>query len=102
EDFSAGVDYLGTMDIVDRERIGAVGICGSGGFALNAARGDVRIRAVVTVSMYDVSRISRCGWEDVMTVPERTHLLEDIAEQRWRDVDARRPALTPSFPDAMP
>lgn len=102
EDFSAGVDFLGTLDFIDRESIGAVGICGSGGFVLNAARGDVRIRAIVTASLYDVSRISRCGWEDTMTIQERGQLLEDIAKQRWRDVDTNRPALTPSFPVEMP
>lgn len=52
EDFSAGVDFLGTRSFVDREKIGAIGICGSGGFALGAAQVDTRIKAVVTASMY--------------------------------------------------
>lgn len=62
EDFSAGVDYLGTLGYVDREQIGAVGICGSGGFTLNAAQVDQRIKAVVTSAMYDISRNERNGW----------------------------------------
>ncbi len=50
EDFSAGVDFLGTLPPVDREHIGAIGICASGGFALSAAQVDTRIKAVPTAS----------------------------------------------------
>lgn len=102
EDFSAAVDYLGTLDYVDRERIGAVGLCGSGGFLINAARGDVRIRACVTAALYDISRVSRRGWGDTMTEADRAQLLADIAEQRWHDVDVNRPTLTAAFPDEVP
>ena len=56
EDFSAGVDFLGTREFVDRQKIGTLGICGSGGFSLSAAQIDPRIKAAVTVSMYDMSR----------------------------------------------
>ena len=55
ENFSAGVDYLGVQPFVDREKIGAIGICGSGGFALSAAQMDSRIKAVACASMYDMS-----------------------------------------------
>ena len=71
EDFSAGVDFLGTLPYVDRDRIGAIGICGSGGFALSAAQVDTRIRAVATAAMYDISRVNRDGWQDCMTDDER-------------------------------
>ncbi|MFT3877471.1 MAG: alpha/beta hydrolase [Propioniciclava sp.] len=98
EDFSAGVDHLGTLLYVDREKIGAVGICGSGGFSLNAAQVDQRIKAVVTSAMYDISRAQRNGWEDVTTDAERREQLAGFAEQRWADVDAGQPALTPAFP----
>lgn len=57
EDFSAGVDFLGTRPFVDRNKIGVIGICGSGGFALTAAQVDHRIKAVATASMYDMSRV---------------------------------------------
>ena len=102
EDFSAGVDFLGNLPHVDRTRIGAVGICGSGGFALSAAQVDPRIRAVATAAMYDISRVSRNGWQDSMTDDERRKRLVDLADQRWTDVDEGQPALTPTFPDEIP
>lgn len=99
EDFSAGVDHLGTVHYVDRERIGAVGICGSGGFALNAAQVDSRIKAVATSAMYDISGVARNGWQDSQSDEDRRAGLDAIAAQRWADVDAGQPALTPVFPD---
>ena len=59
EDFSAGVDYLGTLKYVDREKIGGIGICGSGGFLIGAASIDIRIKAVITVVMYDIPHLSK-------------------------------------------
>src|SRR5205823_14678237 len=61
EDFSAVVDFLGTKPFVDRERIGVIGICGSGSFGLAAAETDSRIKAVATVSMYDIGQAHRQG-----------------------------------------
>lgn len=98
EDFSAGVDFLGTRESVDRNRIGAIGICGSGAFALTAAQVDHRIRAVATVSMYDMSRVKANGWMDGMTEEQRNEHLDQLAAQRWKDVDSGAPALTPAFP----
>lgn len=102
EDFSAGVDFLGTLPYVDRQQIGAIGICGSGGFALSAAQIDPRIKAVATSAMYDISRVSRYGWMDSQPAEERRQGLRAIAAQRWRDVDAGEPALSDVFPDEMP
>jgi uncharacterized protein len=102
EDFSAGVDFLGTLPYVDRERIGAIGICGSGGFALSAARVDTRIRAIATTALYDISRLNRNGWQDGMSDEERRQTLADLASQRWADVDAGRPGLQPTFPREIP
>jgi uncharacterized protein len=102
EDFSAGVDFLGTLPNVDRERIGAIGICGSGGFALSAAQVDTRIKAVATSAMYDISRVQRNGWQDSASDDDRRKTLEDLAAQRWKDVDAGEPQLQPTFPAAIP
>ena len=63
EDFSAAVDYLGSLDNVNRDNIGILGICGWGGFALNAAVSDPRIKAVAVSTMYDMSRVAANGYE---------------------------------------
>jgi fermentation-respiration switch protein FrsA (DUF1100 family) len=102
EDFSAGVDFLGTLAYVDRGRVGAIGICGSGGFALSAARVDTRIRAVATAAMYDISGVSRNGWQNSANDEDRRKQVEEIAQQRWADVDAGEPALAWTFPEEIP
>jgi len=98
EDFSAGVDYLGTRQFVDRNKIGVIGICGSGGFALTAAQVDHRIKAVATASMYDMSRVIRYGWKDGMSDEQRNKILDQLGEQRWKDVENGGPWLPPGFP----
>lgn len=85
EDFSAAVDYLGLQSLVDRNRIGVIGICGFGGFSLSAASVDKRIKAVATTSMYDMCRVMGKGWEDKMTEEERSKMLEQMSQQRWSD-----------------
>jgi fermentation-respiration switch protein FrsA (DUF1100 family) len=93
EDFSAAVDYLGTRPFVNRKKIGAIGMCGSGGFAISAAQVDRRIKAVATVSMYDIARVAANGWMDTMTEEERNGILDNIAEQRYVDFVADQPML---------
>ena len=93
EDFSAGIDFLGTREFVDRQKIGTLGICGSGGFSLSAAQIDPRIKAAATVSMYDMSRCIRNGFGDSMTKEQRDAMLKQAAEQRWADFETGRPAL---------
>jgi len=85
EDFSASVDFLGTRPFVDRTKIGALGVCGSGSFAIAATQADPRIKAVATVSMYDISRMQRNGFQDSATAEDRNAALTAIAEQRWAD-----------------
>ncbi|MCD8090406.1 MAG: alpha/beta hydrolase [Clostridiales bacterium] len=87
ENISAAVDYIGTLSYVDREKIGALGVCGSGGFALAAAQVDTRIKAVATASMYDMSR----SIQESMT--ETT--LDELAEQRWIDFENGYPEYNP-------
>lgn len=93
EDFSAAVDFLGTRPFVDRDRIGVIGVCGSAGFAISAAQIDPRLKAVATVSMYDMGRSMREGLgyapisSEVMTEEERQNALEEAAEQRWTEFE---------------
>ncbi|WP_114821585.1 alpha/beta hydrolase [Chryseobacterium sp. KLBC 52] len=87
EDFSAAVDFLGLQKEVDRNRIGIIGICGFGGFALNAAAVDHRVKAVATTSMYDMSRVMSRGYYDAVTPEQRTQLLQQLGEQRWKDAE---------------
>ena len=95
EDFSAAVDYLGTREFVNPEKIGVIGMCGSGGFALSAAQVDTRIKAVATVSMYDMSRVSAEGFAGSMTPEQRNNMLDAMAAQRYADFEGGAPALTP-------
>lgn len=95
ENISAGVDYLGLLPFVDRERIGAIGICGSGGFSLSAAQVDTRIKAVVTASMYDMSAASRLKL-DRETLQKRK---EQLSAQRWADAEKGCPEWIPTFPE---
>ncbi|MBB3114034.1 hypothetical protein FHS18_006150 [Paenibacillus phyllosphaerae] len=94
EDFSAAVDYVGTRPFVDRMQIGAIGMCGSGGFAISAAKVDRRIKAVATVSMYDIARAERNGFKDSFTEEDRNRKLDAIAEQRYAEFEGNPPALT--------
>lgn len=85
EAFSAAVDFLGTREAVDRERIGAIGICGSGSFAVSAAKIDPRLKAVATVSMYDMGAASRNGLNHAVTPEQRERTLAEAAEQRYAE-----------------
>jgi len=95
ENISAGVDYLGLLSFVDRERIGAVGLCGSGGFSLSAAAMDTRIKAVVTASMYDMSYAARVG----QTPEQLAENKKRLSLQRWTDAENGYPEYNPAFPE---
>jgi uncharacterized protein len=82
EDFSAAVDFLRTQPFVERARIGALGICGSGSFVISAAKIDPRMKAVATVSMYDMGAANRNGLKHSQTLDQRKKTLEAAAEQR--------------------
>ncbi|MDN6876635.1 MULTISPECIES: alpha/beta hydrolase [Pseudomonas] len=83
EDFSAAVDYLGTRPFVERGRIGVIGICGSGSFAISAAKIDPRLKAIATVSMYDMGGANRNGLRHSLSLEQRRQVLEQAAEQRY-------------------
>ena len=83
EAFSAAVDFLGTRPFVDRGCIGAIGICGSGIFAVSSAKIDPTLKAVATVSMYDMGAASRNGLRKSQTLEQRKKILAEAAEQRY-------------------
>lgn len=85
EDFSAAVDYLGTRPFIDRQRIGVLGICGSGSFVISAAKIDPRMKAIATVSMYDMGAANRNGLKHSQTLEERKRLIAAAAEQRYTE-----------------
>jgi fermentation-respiration switch protein FrsA (DUF1100 family) len=93
EDFSAAVDFLGLQASVDRSRIGVLGICGFSGMALTAATSDSRIRAVATVSMYDMSRSMSRSDRDSYTKEQRHEVIDYLSQQRWADAKAGRYAV---------
>ena len=83
EAFSAAVDYLGTRDFIDRNRIGALGICGSGSFVISAAKIDPRMKAIATVSMYDMGAANRNALNHSQTLEQRKQIIADTAQQRY-------------------
>ncbi|AHG20706.1 membrane protein [Chania multitudinisentens RB-25] len=99
EDFSAAVDYLGLLPFVDRERIGIIGICGWGGMALNAVAVDKRVKAVVASTMYDITRVISKGYNDSVTLKQRTQTLEQLSQQRWVDAEKGTPAYQAPYND---
>ena len=94
DDFSAAVDFLGTQSNIDRDKIGILGVCGWGGFALNAALADSRIKAVATSTMYDMTRVMAKGYNDSVGADERYKTKKKLAEQRWLDLQNGKPAYT--------
>lgn len=97
EDFSAAVDFLGLNPLVDRNRIGIIGICGWGGMALNATAVDKRVKSVVTSTMYDMTRVMSKGYNDSVTLEQRTQMLEQMSQQRWQDAERGTPAYGPGM-----
>lgn len=95
EDFSAAIDFLGLHEKVDRNKLGIIGICGFGGFALNATAVDKRVKAVATTSMYDMSRVNAEGYFGSTTPEQRTKMLEEMSLQRWEDAKNG----TPKYPE---
>ncbi len=95
EDFSAAVDFLGLLPSVDRERIGVLGICGWGGMALNAVAVDKRVKAVAVSTMYDMTRVMSKGYNDTLSLEERSNTLEQLSCQRWEDAEKGSPAYGP-------
>lgn len=102
EDFSAAVDFLSLRPEVDPERIGIIGICGWGGMALNAAALDTRIKATVTVTMYDMSRVTANGYFDAMDADARYELRRKLNAQRTEDARKGVAARAGGVVDPLP
>jgi fermentation-respiration switch protein FrsA (DUF1100 family) len=101
EDFSAAVDYLRTQPFVDRERIGALGICGSGSFVISAAKIDPRIKAVATVSMYDMGAANRDGLRNAVNLEQRRQVLAQAAQQRDAEFAGAPAEFTGGTPEEL-
>lgn len=103
EDFQAAVDFLSTLDNVDEDKIGIVGICGWGGFSLNAAALDTRVKATAAITMYDMSRVTANGYFDKEDSPAERHKKRAAMNaQRTRDFKSGSYALGGGVVDPLP
>ncbi len=94
EAFNAAVDYLGTQAFVNRERIGVLGICGSGSFVISAAKIDPRMKAIATVSMYDMGAANRNALNHSQTLEQRKQIIAEAAQQRYAEFTGGKTAYT--------
>ncbi len=101
EDFSAAVDFLSNHKDVDSDRIGIIGICGFGGFGLNAAAIDTRIKGTVTVTMYDMTRVTAKGYNDTIDEDARYKMKEELNKQRTEDFKNGTYAKAQGLPDKL-
>ena len=101
EDFSAAVDFLSNYKNVDSDKIGILGICGFGGFALNAAAIDTRIKATVTSTMYDMTRVSAYGYNDSIDENARFELKKQLNNQRTIDFKEKNYAKANGLPEKL-
>ena len=101
EDFSAAVDFLSNREDVNPERIGILGICGFGGFGLNAAAMDTRIKATVASTMYDMTRVSARGYFDSMDENARYELKQNLNKQRTEDFKNGTYAKAAGLPEKL-
>ena len=103
EDFCAAVDFLSVQDFVDPARIGILGICGWGGMALNAAAVDPRIKATVTATMYDMTRVNAKGYFDSEDTPAaRNEKRRVLSAQRTADYRSGTYTLAGGVVDPLP
>ena len=98
ETFCAAVDFLGTREFVDREKIGILGICGSGSFVISAAKIDPRMKAVATVSMYNIGEMRRSGLKKSLSVEKRKQIIADAAALRYAAFEGAEQVFTGGAP----
>ncbi len=92
--FSAAVDYLGTRPFINKNGIGVIGICGSGSFAISAAKIDPRLKAIATISMYDMGQASRNGLRHAQTPEQRKAIIAEAAAQRQLEFEGKATRFT--------
>ena len=102
EDFQAAIDFLSVQENVDPMRIGIIGICGWGGFALQTAALDTRIKATATITMYDMSRVMAYGYNDATDAEGRYQFRAFLSSQRTEDYRNGRYALAGGHPEEAP
>lgn len=102
EDIRSGVDYLASLAFVGHDRVGALGVCAGGGYAINAAMTERRIRAVAAVSAVDIGTTFRKGWDGNAPVSEQLKALNAVAKQRTAESNGAKPMYVnyvPEVPD---
>ena len=101
EDFSAAVDFLSNHPDVNSDKIGILGICGFGGFAINAAAMDTRIKAAVASTMYDITRVSARGYNDSIDENARYEMKQALNRQRTADYKSGAFAKQAGLPEKL-
>ena len=102
DDFSSAVDYLSLKENVDPQKIGIIGICGWGGLAINTAAIDPRIKATVTSTMYDMSRVTAFGYNDTVNEDQRYETKKKLCAQRLEDYKNGTYKSAGGLPDKCP
>jgi fermentation-respiration switch protein FrsA (DUF1100 family) len=101
EDVRSAVDYITTLSYVDRDRIGALGICAGGGYAISAATTEHRIKAVAGVSTVDIGEGFRRGWRAEVPVSGQIKTLEAVGNQRTAEANGVAPMMIQYVPDTI-
>lgn len=96
------MDFLGLNPLVDRNRIGAIGVCGSGSFVLSAAQIDLRMKAIATVVMWDMGRDRRQGVGDTISEADRRKAVEVMVQQRWIEAEGGEKKYVIGTPEKIP
>jgi fermentation-respiration switch protein FrsA (DUF1100 family) len=99
DDISGSIDFLSTLTYVDINRIGSLGICGGGGYVMNAAQTELRIKAVASVSAADIGGLRREGLANSRSYEERMKLLQDASEQRTREARGEAIRIVATVPE---
>lgn len=101
ESFSAAADYLTTLNYIDKNKIGVLGICGSGSFAISAAKIDSRLKAVATASMYDMGEVARTGIENSQSSSQRQAMIDNASNERTAEANGKATEYTSGTPETI-